>query len=67
MKDGIYKCKKCGEYWEYFPDDYAVENEHSEICPLCSMPNRQMLVDIWEEEGLKGISLMFKILFAKLK
>jgi len=48
-----YNCKNCSSEWSFFPEDYDyVEEDYPDICPLCSMPIRDMIKDVYREEGL---------------
>lgn len=51
-EEGEYECKKCGEEWYFFPQDYEYEEEYPEFCPLCEMPITQMIKDVYEQEGI---------------
>lgn len=60
-----YKCYNCkldwSTYLDYFDNDGVIEIG---LCPLCSMPLSDMIKDVYEEEGLKGIVVqLFKRLF----
>lgn len=49
----VYKCKKCGEDCGFFPKDYDYKKElYPTICPLCAMPISQMIIDVFQEEGI---------------
>ena len=47
-----YLCKKCGDEWFFFPDDYENPWDYPEVCPLCTMPLSQMIRDVYEEDGV---------------
>lgn len=51
-----YKCKVCGEEWDFFPGDYNYKKQHyPTVCSHCQMPVKQMIKDIWEVEGLWAV------------
>ena len=50
-----YICQKCHELWGFFPFDYEFIIDYPTICPLCNMPLRQAVKEIWQEEGLLAV------------
>lgn len=60
-----YKCEKCGDIWGFSPEDYFYdESAYPVNCPLCEMPIRQMIVDVYDVEGLIAV---FKRLWIRIK
>ena len=52
MCEKDYDCKKCGSTWSWCPEDYPDGYEHDNICPLCWIPIKQMVADVYREEGV---------------
>ena len=51
-----YICKSCGEEWEFVPADYKYnKKKYPVICPLCSMPVKQMIRDCYKFGGVKEV------------
>lgn len=65
MNENEYQCYRCGDVWDFFPEDYDfVEEDYPEICPLCSMSVWQMIHDVFAEEGFLGvIKQLYKRIF----
>lgn len=56
MTEYEYQCKQCKEIWEFEKDIYDRECCAYPIkCPLCSMPLRQMISDVYTFDGLMGV------------
>ena len=54
--ENIYICDKCREEWEFCPEDYYYEaDKYPTTCPLCSMPFKQMVRDVFREDGFIGV------------
>ena len=48
-----YNCEKCGDEWQFIPEDYDYEEHlYPTTCPLCGMPVLDMIRDVYKEEGL---------------
>lgn len=65
-----YKCKVCGEEWDFFPGDYNYKKyRYPTVCPLCQMPVKQMIKDVWEVEKFMFIKYLIKrwVYYAKAK
>jgi NAD-dependent SIR2 family protein deacetylase len=56
MKKSEYRCKKCLEIWGFSPQDYKHWQEYPTKCPLCTMPIRQMIQEVYRDEGLKEVA-----------
>lgn len=60
-----YTCKKCGDEWEFIPEDYDYKKElYPTTCPFCEMPVRQMVRDLFVKKEYLEI---IKRLFLRLK
>lgn len=52
---GEYACKKCGEVWEFVPEDYESTENWPDTCPLCGMDFLDALDEIYLTEGLWAV------------
>ncbi len=54
--DDEYVCKQCGDVWRFIPEDYDyISDNYPTICPLCEMPVIEMIREVFEEEGIRGV------------
>lgn len=55
----IYICKCCKDEWEFYPRDYGYEpKKYPKLCPLCEMPVIDMIRDVHDQEGIRGVIRM---------
>ena len=58
MRKDYYICEKCGEEWEFIPEDYDNEDQYPTCCPLCEMSIWQMAIDVFKEDGISEVIRM---------
>ena len=46
------KCKQCKDIWFVA---HKISKKEKYICPHCSMPLIQMIRDVYEVEGIRGV------------
>jgi hypothetical protein len=60
-----YNCLICGGDWAFYAGDYNNKKElYPKICPLCNIPIKEMINEVYEEEGLKEV---IRMIFCRIK
>lgn len=52
---GEYSCKKCGNIWEFVPEDYKSTEDWPDTCLLCNGSILNAIDEIYLTEGLWSV------------